>query len=531
MSSGEGGDEIEKLYDAVPRLRDIFCIMHKIGEGTFSSVYLATARLKSGEEKMFALKHLIPTSHPTRIAAELECLTVVGGEDNVMGVKYCFRNNDHVVIVMPYLEHDHFADILPCLRFDEAKEYIYNLLKALKRIHEFGIVHRDIKPSNFLYNRRLKQFALVDFGLAQGTPDTKIEQLKVLQIKKQESCSKNKPQTISGNRVPQNKPVPRELVLPSSTKQSVKHSETQISPGENVKEGLFGYTAQRSVFGEKNFNVHGTVTSGNPTGKTVKQVKTVVTARKVVPKKTIASKFPDTAEAKKCINEYLANAPCECFEKGQVCSVCLRRNKQVAPRAGTPGFRPPEVLTKCPNQTTAIDVWAAGVIFLSLLSGRYHFFNAQDDLNGLAQIISIRGSKETCKAAKTFGKTITCSKEIPAKDLRTLCERLRDVRSPGTQFANCDEMQKIRTEWQLKVLEGGDGWFEQDLYTQSLPGPSSMIKPMPAAISTEQSNKYGWDRVPDEAYHLLDRLLDLNPATRITAEESLRHPFFHAGGV
>lgn len=30
------------------------------------------------------------------------------GQDNVMGVKYCIRKNDHVVIVMPYLEHESF---------------------------------------------------------------------------------------------------------------------------------------------------------------------------------------------------------------------------------------------------------------------------------------------------------------------------------------------------------------------------------------------------------------------------------------
>ena len=30
------------------------------------------------------------------------------GRDNVMGVKYCFRKNDHVVIAMPYLEHESF---------------------------------------------------------------------------------------------------------------------------------------------------------------------------------------------------------------------------------------------------------------------------------------------------------------------------------------------------------------------------------------------------------------------------------------
>lgn len=32
--------------------------------------------------------------------------------------------------------------------------------------------------------------------------------------------------------------------------------------------------------------------------------------------------------------------------------------------------------------------------------------------------------------------------------------------------------------------------------------------------------------VPDSAYDLLERLLDLNPFTRITAEEALKHKFF-----
>lgn len=32
--------------------------------------------------------------------------------------------------------------------------------------------------------------------------------------------------------------------------------------------------------------------------------------------------------------------------------------------------------------------------------------------------------------------------------------------------------------------------------------------------------------IPDSAYHLLERCLDLNPFTRITASEALQHPFF-----
>lgn len=80
------------------------------------------------------------------------------------------------------------------------------------------------------------------------------------------------------------------------------------------------------------------------------------------------------------------------------------RSNQNAPRAGTPGFRAPEVLLKCPNQTTAVDMWSAGVILLCILSGRYPFFRAHDDLTAMAQIISLRGSRDCIEAARSCGE-------------------------------------------------------------------------------------------------------------------------------
>lgn len=53
---------------------------------------------------------------------------------------------------------------------------------------------------------------------------------------------------------------------------------------------------------------------------------------------------------------------------------------------------------------TAVDIWSAGVIFLSLLSGRYPFFKADDDMTALAQIISIVGTMEMKAAAKAYGQ-------------------------------------------------------------------------------------------------------------------------------
>lgn len=52
---------------------------------------------------------------------------------------------------------------------------------------------------------------------------------------------------------------------------------------------------------------------------------------------------------------------------------------------------------------SAVDIWSAGVIFLSLLSGRYPFFRANDDMTALAQIVSTFGSEQVKEAAKACG--------------------------------------------------------------------------------------------------------------------------------
>ncbi|XP_044076275.1 cell division cycle 7-related protein kinase isoform X3 [Siniperca chuatsi] len=492
--------DIEFLYKAVPQLAKVFRIIDKIGEGTFSSVYLGEAQMRDGRREMFALKHLIPTSHPTRIAAELQCLTVAGGSENVMGVTYCFRKEDHVVIVMPYMEHQAIVDIIGSLSFEEVRLYIHHLLQALRHIHQFGIIHRDIKPNNFLYNRNSKMYALVDFGLAQGTADTQIELLKDL------TGLRKVPRPVFGERN-LNSCTP----AASTTKQAAIKTQL-VKPGKTEDPASRRYSSA---------------------------------SRGTLPVRTQSS----SQKPQRTVQQGLT---CNCYLTDRVCNICMSRKQQVAPRAGTPGFRAPEVLTKCPNQGTAIDVWSAGVILLSLLSGRYPFFKASDDLIALTQIMTIRGSRETIQAAKAFGKAVVCSRELPRQDLRTLCETLRGRRpSPDDEVTPLPEANKDSTATRRHKIQDDtpthcstEGTFKQHKDGAG-ETPSSLSSTRPNhrehSTSTEtnglakqssetdckvEEDERGWDRVPDEAYDLLDRLLDLNPATRITAAQALQHPLF-----
>ena len=103
-----------------------------------------------------------------------------------------------------------------------------------------------------------------------------------------------------------------------------------------------------------------------------------------------------------------------------------------------------------------------GVILLCFLSGRYPFFHSPDDLTALAELGALFGTKELSHLARLFEKQVEFPEEFPAWDLPRLCQKL---------------------------------------------------------------NSRNIGNIPSEAFDLLQRCLELNPATRISATEALKHPF------
>lgn len=81
-------------------------------------------------------------------------------------------------------------------------------------------------------------------------------------------------------------------------------------------------------------------------------------------KKVISTKIRYNGEIRKIASSCPAVLPCGHWVVDTV-RQCLPFKASV----GAAGFRAPEVGTHCPNQATAIDMWSAGVLFLSLLSG------------------------------------------------------------------------------------------------------------------------------------------------------------------
>ncbi|KAI5776839.1 kinase-like domain-containing protein [Geopyxis carbonaria] len=153
------------------------------------------------------------------------------------------------------------------------------------------------------------------------------------------------------------------------------------------------------------------------------------------------------------------------------------RPSRRANRAGTRGFRAPEVLFKCTNQTTKIDIWSAGVILLTILSKRFPFFNSSDDVDATIEIATIFGKHRMRQCAALHG----CIFETT---LPTIGEK---------GFT----LEKI-VLWATNRTSSGSSSSKDD---EILP--------------------------PDEAIAVkfMQQCFELDPAKRISAEEALDHEF------
>ena len=83
-----------------------------------------------------------------------------------------------------------------------------------------------------------------------------------------------------------------------------------------------------------------------------------------------------------------------------------QRSSRRANRAGTRGFRAPEVLVKCTAQTCLIDVWSCGIILLTFLSKRFPFFHSADDIDAFLELCTIFGKRRMKEVALLHGQVM-----------------------------------------------------------------------------------------------------------------------------
>ena len=71
-----------------------------------------------------------------------------------------------------------------------------------------------------------------------------------------------------------------------------------------------------------------------------------------------------------------------------------------------------------------IDVWAAGIIFLSILSTRFPFFrNQDDDMSALAELATVFGTNEIKRIAGVVARKVSFGFDCPKVPMKELCTR------------------------------------------------------------------------------------------------------------
>ncbi|ERT00121.1 AGC/PDK1 protein kinase [Sporothrix schenckii ATCC 58251] len=146
-----------------------------LGEGSYSSVYLATDRqsLKEYAIKVLEKKHIIKEKKVKYVNIEKNTLNRLTEHPGIVRLYYTFQDEQSLYYVLDLCSGGELLGILKrtgtfdveCTRF-----YGAQILDAIRYMHSRGVIHRDLKPENVLLDENM-HVKITDFGTAKLLPD------------------------------------------------------------------------------------------------------------------------------------------------------------------------------------------------------------------------------------------------------------------------------------------------------------------------------------------------------------------------
>mgnify|MGYP003564681016 CR=1 FL=1 len=153
-------------------LRDHYCILTKLGEGSFGFVYKA---MQHNTEVLRAIKS-IPKAELTeetdkQLVGEVEILRTLD-HPNIIKIYEMIEEEDSINVVTELCTGGEMFDRIIALHsFSENKAAMnmFQIMSAVVCCHRAGIVHRDLKPENIVYLNEREDSALkvIDFGTSR----------------------------------------------------------------------------------------------------------------------------------------------------------------------------------------------------------------------------------------------------------------------------------------------------------------------------------------------------------------------------
>lgn len=152
---------------------ECYVLGDQLGWGKFG-IIRACSNLLTGEIlacKSIAKDRLVTEDDVRSVKLEIEIMTKLSGQPNVVDLKAVYEEEDYVHILMELCAGGElFHQIEKLGRFSEyeARILFRQLMEVVMYCHDNGIIHRDLKPENILLVSKssLSPIKLADFGLA-----------------------------------------------------------------------------------------------------------------------------------------------------------------------------------------------------------------------------------------------------------------------------------------------------------------------------------------------------------------------------
>lgn len=146
-----------------------------LGEGSYSSVYLATDRqtLKEYAIKVLEKRHIIKEKKIKYVNIEKNTLNRLTEHPGIVRLYYTFQDETSLYYVLDLCNGGELLGVLKktgtfdveCTRF-----YGAQILDAVAYMHSRGVIHRDLKPENVLLDEQM-HIKVTDFGTAKLLTD------------------------------------------------------------------------------------------------------------------------------------------------------------------------------------------------------------------------------------------------------------------------------------------------------------------------------------------------------------------------
>ncbi|KAF3323056.1 calcium-dependent protein kinase 1-like isoform X1 [Carex littledalei] len=155
------------------KLKDLYSIGRKLGQGQFGTTYLCVEK-STGKEfacKSIAKRKLTSDEDVEDVRREIRIMHHLAGHPNVISIVGAFEDAVAVHLVMELCAGGELFDrIIQKGHYSEkaAAELARVIVSVIEACHSLGVMHRDLKPENFLFVNQDENSALktIDFGLS-----------------------------------------------------------------------------------------------------------------------------------------------------------------------------------------------------------------------------------------------------------------------------------------------------------------------------------------------------------------------------